>query len=72
VTRDEARRALWSAIQLLVVEADKSGRRLADERFALSLVSLFPEADLTVDEVRRELTGFGDALAGRHQSDKRE
>jgi hypothetical protein len=73
VTRDEARLALWSAIELLVVDADKAGKRLADERSALSLVRLFPEAELTADEVRGELTRFGDALARRWRpSDKSE
>jgi hypothetical protein len=65
VTRDEARLALWSAIQLLVVEADKIGTRLDDESEALSLAKLFPEAQVTTEDIRRELAAFGDALGGR-------
>jgi hypothetical protein len=69
VTRDEARLALWSAVQLLVVNADKVGRRLVDAKSARSLVTLFPEAGMSVEEVKRELKRFGDALARRHKDD---
>lgn len=63
--RERIRDDVWNEIERLVSEAKVKGIRLDDKAIADQVAARFPGSEISLDDIRRELTRFGDALDDR-------